>query len=413
MQEIIDLDLPILPLEDPAFSENALSSFVRARERHPWLASCEFGLVVTQYQAMRDLLWLDHSMVTANAGVVEIMGAEGTEWGRFQHEMLGARQGEEHKRIRSVIAPAFTPRQAKRHRPLMRRVIGELLDQWAPKGAFDFEEFAALFPISVMCGLIGAPSAAVPEIRSSLETFGLSFSLDRALLPDLENATKLLDGFVQDLVRERRKSRSPDKEKDLLEILVETLDEGRLTERELHDLLIFALVAGYDTSKNALTLLMDVMIQRPEIYQRCAVDLDYCRKVTEENFRFLTTSTIPRLTTRDLIYDDVRIPSGTMLFFPVSIAGQDAQSFGSPEQFDPGRPDLKQHLTFGMGMHICVGQFIARAQIQEGLHLIAQRLKNPRRTGPSAWRPFYGVWGLQNLPIEFEPAPAHEHEVAE
>jgi cytochrome P450 len=97
-----------------------------------------------------------------------------------------------------------------------------------------------------------------------------------------------------------------------------------------------------------------------------------------------------------------------MLFFPVSIAGRDAAAFGHADQFDPEREDLKKHLTFGMGMHICLGQFIARAQIQEGLHLIAQWIRNPRRVGPSGWRPFYGVWGLRGLPIEFDPAPASE-----
>ena len=408
MQELADLDLPVLPMEDPAFSEDPLPQFDAAREQHPWLASCAFGYVVTQYQAMRDLLWLDHSMTTANAGVIEIMGAEGTEWGRFQKEMLGAQKGEPHKRIRSVIAPAFTPQQANRHRLLMRKVIAELLDEWAPKGAFDFEEFAAFFPITVMFGLIGASPRAVPQIRKSLETFGLSFSLDRELLPELEKATKELDAFVQDLVAARRKKRRSDGDRDLLEILIETLDSGGLSERELYDLLIFSLVAGYDTSKNALTLLMDVMIQRPEIYRRCAEDLEFCRKVIEENFRYLTTSTIPRLITRDLTYRDVTIPVGTMLFFPVSIAGRDEEAFGHPDEFDPERPDLRKHLTFGMGIHICLGQFIARAQIQEGLHQIAQRITNPRRVGPSAWRPFYGVWGLRGLPMEFDPAPARK-----
>ncbi|MCB2060287.1 MAG: cytochrome P450 [Novosphingobium sp.] len=408
MQKLAELDLPDLPMEDPAFSENPLPHFAAAREMHPWLATCAFGFVITQYDAMRDLLWLDHSMTTANQGVVDIMNAEGTRWGRFQKEMLGARQGEAHKRIRSVIAPAFTPQQANRHRSLMRKVIADLLDEWAPKRAFDFEEFASHFPITVMCGLIGAPPEAVPRIRASLEAFGLSFSLDREHLPMLEDAMKLLDAFVQDLVAERRKNRRSDGERDLLEILIDTLESGGLSERELYDLLIFALVAGYDTSKNALTLLMDAMIQRPDLYQRCADDFRFCQKVTEENFRYLTTSTIPRLTTKDLTYRDVIIPAGTMLFFPVSIAGRDKLAFEHADDFDPERPDLRKHLTFGMGVHICLGQFIARAQIQEGLHQIAQRIRNPRRVGPSAWRPFYGVWGLRGLPIEFDPAPAQE-----
>ena len=408
MQEITELKLPNLLMEDSAFSEDPLPHFAAARDQHPWLATCAFGFVITQHGAMRDLLWLDHSMTTANRGVIDIMNAEGTEWGRFQKEMLGAQQGEAHKRIRSVIAPAFTPQQAKKHRPLMRKVIAQLLDEWAPKGAFDFEEFASHFPITVMCGLIGAPPEAVPQIRTSLEAFGLSFSLDRAHLPMLEDAMKQLDAFVQNLVETRQVHRQTDGERDLLEILLETLESGGLSERELYDLLIFMLVAGYDTSKNALTLLMDAMIQRPDLYERCAQDPEFCRNVTEENFRYLTTSTIPRLTTKDITYRDVLIPAGTMLFFPVSIAGRDKLAFEHADDFDPGRADLKKHLTFGMGVHICLGQFIARAQIQEGLHQIAQRIQNPRRVGPSSWRPFYGVWGLRGLPIEFDPAPARE-----
>src|SRR5690606_26323859 len=129
-------------------------------------------------------------------------------------------------------------------------------------------------------------------------------------------------------------------------------------------------------------------------------------KVVEENFRYLTTSTIPRRVTRDIDYRDVLIPEGTLLFFPVSIAGRDATAIENPEAFDPDRDQTRKHMALGMGVHICLGQFIARAQIEEGLHLIAQRIRNPRRTGPSGWRPFYGVWGLKGLPIEFDPAPA-------
>ncbi len=413
MPTITELELPSLPMEDPAFSEAPLPQFAAAREQHPWLATCAFGFVITQYDAMRDLLWLDHSLTGAYDNVVEAMQARGTQWGRFQQESLLAQKGEPHARIRKVLAPAFTPQQANRHRPLMRETIATLLDEWVPKGAFDFEEFASFFPISVMARLIGAPAEAIPGLRSSMEAFGLSMSMDPAFLPQLERATEVLDAFGQDLVAERRKARAAGRRgDDMLEILLDTVESGGLSERELYDLLIFLFVAGYDTSKNALTLLMDAMIRNPEMYERCAEDLDYCRKVTEENFRYLTTSTIPRVTTRDITYRDVLIPAGTMLFFPVSVSGRDPTAIADPDSFDPERQGDKKHITFGLGVHICLGQFIARAQIQEGLHQIAQRIRNPRRVGPSTWRPFYGVWGLRGLPIEFDPAPARALETA-
>ncbi len=403
MQKITELTLPHLRMEDAGFARDPWPHFVTAREQHPWLATCAFGHVVHQYDAIRDLLWLDHSMEGAYDSVVEIMQARGTPWGRFQQESLLASTGEAHKRIRNVLAPAFTPQQAERHRPLMRKVIAALLDDWAPKGAFDFEEFASYFPITVMCSLIGASPAAIPQLRSSMEAFGLSLSMDPKYLPALQQATETLDAFAQDLVAERRKARRPAGEEDMLEVLLKTVDEGGMSERELYDLLIFLFVAGYDTSKNALTLLMHVLIDRPDLYARCAEDPAFCRKVVEENFRFHSTATIPRLTTKEIVYRDVLIPEGSMLFFPVSIAGRDPSAFEDADRFDPERDQAKKHLAFGLGVHICLGQFIARAQIAEGLHQIAQRIGNPQRSGESGWRPFFGVWGLKGLPITFAP----------
>jgi len=402
MLAIKEITLPHLSMEEADFAENPWPYFATAREQHPWLATCAFGFVVHQYDAMRELLVLDDSMQGAYDNVVEIMQARGTPWGRFQQESLLAQDGNSHQRIRSVLAPAFTPRQANRHRPLMRKVISELLDEWAPKGAFDFEEFASYFPITVMSSLIGASPDAIPQLRSSMEAFGLSLSMDMEHLPALQNATEVLDRFAQDLVAERRADSDRTHKEDLLAILLQTLEDGSLSERELYDILIFLFVAGYDTSKNALTLLMHVLIDRPDLYQRCAEDLAFCQKVVEENFRFHTTATIPRLTNKDIHYRDVLIPAGTMLFFPVSVAGRDPTAIDNPESFDPEREQAKRHLAFGRGVHLCLGQFIARAQIEEGLHQIAQRFRNPRRTGLSGWRPFYGVWGLKGLPIEID-----------
>jgi cytochrome P450 len=408
MPSIAELTLHHLPMEDPNFSADPWPELEKARQQHPWLANCAFGYVVHQYDAMRDLLWLDHSLVGAYHDVVDIMEAEGTPWGRFQHESLLAQTGDAHRRIRSVLAPAFTPQQAAKHRPLMKKVIAELLDEWAPKGAFDFELFASLFPITVMCSLIGAPTDAIADLRASMEAFGLSMSMDKQFLPHLNKATEVLDAFAQDIVAKRRAARKPAGEEDMLEILIATQEQGKLSERELYDLLIFLFVAGYDTSKNALTLMMDALIDRPEMYQRCAEDLAWCKKVSEENFRYLTTSTIPRIVTKDIEYKDTLIPRGTLLFFPVSISGRDP-AIERGGEFDPERDHTqKKHITFGMGVHICLGQFIARAQIEEGLHQIARRLRNPTRVGPSGWRPFFGVWGMKGLPIAFETAPTLE-----
>ena len=154
-----------------------------------------------------------------------------------------------------------------------------------------------------------------------------------------------------------------------------------------------------------MTLTMHALLDRPDIYARCATDLQYCDKVVEESLRFRSPATMSRLLGEDIAYRDVLLPAGIMLWFTSNVSGRDPRSFGHADEFLPERERKDRHLAFGRGMHICLGQFIARAQINEGLHLIAQRIKNPRRAGPMGFRPFFGVGGVDGLPIEFEQVP--------
>jgi cytochrome P450 len=400
---VAEMELPYLPMETPEFSRNPYPFLDQAREQHPWLARGAFGYVIHEYAAIQDVLRLDGPLLSDYSGIVEAMGAKNTPWGDWTERHLLSAQAGTHKRIRDALSSKFTPRAANQHRELMRKVLSDLLDEWAPKGAFDFEEFASYFPISVLCTLIGAEPGVVSGLRASLEALGLSASMLKEHVPALQEGFIHMDAFVQDLVKRRRDGERLRPEPDMLDDLIQTVDEGNLSERELYDLLVFLFVAGFDTSKNMLTLIMHFLLDRPEVYQRCASDYDYCRKVMEETFRYCSPATIPRVTAEDLTYRDVTFPAGASLFFTVSLAGRDPTAVKEPESYDQER-ESRRHLAFGMGMHICLGQFIARAQIHEGLHLIAQRLIDPRRAGPSDWRPFYGVWGIRGLPISFTPS---------
>jgi cytochrome P450 len=405
MIPISDLKLPHLAMDEPGFGADPAVHFAQAREQHPWLATCAFGYVVHDYTAIRDLMWMDDKMHIAQQRLIDLMGARNTPWGRFQEENIFALSGAAHKRVRDIVAPAFTPRQANLNRGLMRKVISELLDRWAPKGAFDFEEFASQFPIAVMCSLVGAPLSAIPRLKSSMEAIGLSHSLDRSLLPSMQDAIQVLDDFCRQIIDERRQGVRPGEDPDLLDTLLQVNDEGGLSDRELFDLLITVLVGGYDTSKNLLTMIMYILLDRPDDYARCADDLDFCRKVIEETLRYRSNSTAMRETTQDIVYRDVYIPTGTMLFYALPIALRDPRVVPDPDTFDPERNQDNKHMAFGRGIHLCLGQYIARAQIEEGLHLIAQRITKPKSKGPQGWRPFFGASGISGLPIEFEPAP--------
>jgi cytochrome P450 len=257
-----------------------------------------------------------------------------------------------------------------------------------------------------MCNLLGADAAVVPRLRTSMEALGLSASMQPSILPDLERAMLVMEEYVAELIAGRLKGQRLHDTPDLLDALIAARDTGGISDAELHNLLIFLFVAGYDTSKNMLTLMMHEFLTRPDLYQRCAEDFTYCTKVVEESLRFHSPANTARMTYREFEYRDVAFPKDIMLYFPNGVIGRDPKIFENPDDIDPERENANRHIAFGSGVYMCLGQHIARAQIQEGIHLIAQRLKNPKLAGPVSHRPFPGVWGLKGLPIEFTTASA-------
>ncbi|MDG2001827.1 MAG: cytochrome P450 [Novosphingobium sp.] len=404
MQEISELDLPYLAMEEPWFAADPGPQFSGAREQHSWIARSDLGYVVTNYQAVRDLMAMDECIGMAFGDIVEMMGAQGTFWGRFQQEHILSKSGPDHKRMRDLLAPAFTPRRANQHRELMQEVISELLDEWAPKAEFDFEEFASHFPIRVMCRLVGAPSEAISGLRESLETMGLSVSMLPELTPKLEEAILRIEDFSQEIISNREATWQSGDEGDLLDLLLQAKQDGGMSRREIADLLIFLLTAGYDTSKNVLTLAMFELVKQPDIYKRMAKDPELCARVFEETMRIHGPTNTSRIVVKDITYRDVSIPAGTMLWFAWSVIARDPAAVDDPDSFNPDRSRDNRHVGFALGPHICLGQHIAKAQIAEGLHQMAQRITNPQSPGPLGWRPFPGVWGIRGLPISFEPA---------
>ena len=410
MPRATELDLPFLDIGQDWFAADPYPHFAAAREKHPWLATSPFGYLINDYKAIREFFHSEEQYAPPYDGLLDVMQAHGTAWGRFQTNHMLAITGERHQRLRAILAPSFTPRQANRHRGIMREVISDLLDAWVPpvgqSGAFDFEQFASYFPITVMCRLIGQSPEAIQPIRSSLETLGLSVCMDPDFLPQLEDATLVLEQFVGQFVADRRAGKRLSEDEDLLDLLLRNQAEGGLDDAELENILIFLFVAGYDTSKNILTIMMALLADRPEMFARCGESIDYCRKVIRETFRYMSTAPALRMLGRDWEYRGVVLPEGSMIWFPLNVIGRDPRVADDPETFDPDRAHANPPIPFGLGAHICLGQYIAKAQLEEGLHLIAQRITNLRSTGPAGWRPYPGTWGIKGLPITFEAAEA-------
>src|SRR6202008_4734027 len=143
---------------------------------------------------------------------------------------------------------------------------------------------------------------------------GLSTSMDKRLLPAMQEGVVTMEAFADELIADRRAGKRLTEESDLLDSLLETQRGGDLTDLELTDLLIVLFVGGYDTSKNMLTMIMRLMIDRPEIYARCATDADYSKSVVEESFRYHSSTSGQRYLNEDIVYRDVLLEKDALLW---------------------------------------------------------------------------------------------------
>lgn len=403
MVVVAEMSLPQMPVDRIEFAADPDSYLEPARRQHPWLARFSQGYVVHGYEAVEDMLADDENLVPGLGPVIDFYGVRDTMWARFMSEIVLSISGPTHTRLRASVGRAFTPRRANQVRPLMQKVITGLLDEWAPKGEFNFADFAAFFPVTVMCGLLGVSAEPVPRLRAAAENHIASLAMNMATKPLFLAGWEELWAFADALVNEREASGAYDEE-SLLDALIEAKRSGQLDETELRFMVLTVFLAGYDTTKNQLAMTMLLLLDRSEIYVRCAEDNEYCGKVAQEAMRHSGIPTAWRQAAKTFSYDGCEFRKGELLVFLPPLTGRDPSVFPDPLRFDPERENAGRHQAFGRGAHICMGMFLAKAQLQEGLHLIAQRLKNPRLNGEVAWRQFLGSWGLRDLPIAFDPA---------
>lgn len=412
MNAVTEITLPTLPVELPEFSIDPTPYVDAARRQHPWLARFSQGYVVHGYRAAVELLADDAHLKPGFGGVVDFYDVRGSMWARFMEEMILSVSGPKHARLRASVASAFTPRHANQIRPVMRQVITDLIDEWAKPGKLDFAVFASYFPVAVMLGVLGVSPKAIPKIRDALEHQLTSLTLDPATKPLWMAGWEVLWKFADDLVRDGEARAAADAD-SLLERLIAAKNAGKIDDDELRFMILTLVVAGYDTSKNMLTLTMLTLLERPAMYARCAEDKAFCGKAVDEALRMSAIATPYRVVAEDFVYDGFHFPKGAIVVVATSLAGRDPAAFDDPLKYDPERVSPHRHVAFGRGAHICLGQFIARNQLEEGLHLIAQRLHDPKLAGEIVWRPFLGAWGLKAFPIEFELRPAREPAPAE
>lgn len=398
-----ELDLPDLSYLDDADRtwEESREAAEAVAQQH-WLARGLLGFAVLHYDdvvaVLRDKRW--HS---ASGQILEMAGIEDSEWTARRRQSILSAEGDEHVRLRRLVGPAFSPRHADSLRPFMRQVVNDLIDGFVDRGHADIAvDFCEPYPIPIICELFGAPKDDWKQFSHwATDIFRIFNNNLEEDLPAIVRANIELDDYLGELIDRRRDTPTD----DLVTTLIAAEDEGdRLSHDELISLCVAVLMAGTDTTRNQLGCSTYLFAKHPEQWALLREQPELAPRAVEETMRFLgaVRGTV-RIASEDIEYRDVVFPKGTIMATSLSAANLDADTFDDPFVFDITRePSNKPQLTFGSGIHFCLGAALARAEQQEALTIMAERLPNLRLDGEVEWKPnSFGIWGPASLPVAF------------
>jgi cytochrome P450 len=389
-------DVPLFDILDPTFRVD--SPAVRAAADASWWARTSIGIAVLRYQECLTLL-RDRRL---RHGSLDVLAAYGVTTGLFAdwlRAMLLNLEGHPHQRQRQLVSKAFTQRSVDVLRPFMRAKAHELVDGFADDGGCEFmTTFADPYPAWVIAELLGIPAERFTAFLGWATDMGLGFSPDAAAEQAcIDAAVAGLYACCDELTAQRRE----DPGEDLISALITAeVDGERLSAAELRILVSTLVFAGQDTTRNQLGLAMTTFTQHPEQWRLLAQRPELASTAVEELMRVNpTTPVIGRMVTEDFTFQGVDIPAGTHIALFVAAANTEPDTFGdAPFDITAQRP---AQLTFGGGIHYCLGVWLARTEMREALPILASRLGDITLAGPVPSRPHLGITGPITLPLRF------------
>jgi cytochrome P450 len=399
---VYELDLPDVDTVGMGRDE-ALAAIAEAR-RHHWLARSPLGFSLSRQEDCVSLL-RDRRFHNALSLLRQMNGLEPDGPENERRQSILSMEGDDHARLRRLVAPAFTPAAADRLRPFMREVVGGLVDSFAPAGRCEVVvDLCEPYPIPIICELLGAPKEDWRQFSAWATDIFRIFNQNLAEdLPLIEAANAALEDYLADLIAERRVAPGD----DLLSVLIAIEEEGdRLSTEELVSLAVAVLMAGTDTTRNQLACALALFAEYPEQWALLADRPDLAPRAVEEAMRYLgaVRGTV-RFAPEDVVFRDVLFPKGTLVFVSLAGANRDPDNWEAPDAFDITRERKTLQMTFGSGIHHCMGAALARAELQEALVLLSRRLPGLATAGPVEWKPTtFGIWGPDRLPLSFSPS---------
>ncbi len=316
----------------------------------------------------------------------------------------------DHRRVRSLVSSAFTQRRVAALEPAIEQMTDALLDELAELGAggaeVDFMEyFAYRLPVTVICELLGVPEADRYLFRPLGRELTAVLELvdDFAGLAAADEASRELRRYFGELAERRR----TDPHDDLVSALVHVNDaqDGRLSDVELLANVVLLFVAGFETTTNLLGNGLCLGFENPEVLARVRAGEIPVSDYVEEVLRY---DSPVQLTGRFVLTEGARVGElpiavGAQILMLMGAAHRDPARFPNPDVFDPTRPD-NVPLSFGAGIHYCLGQGLARLEAQVAFRKLFARFPQLGLAGPPTRQDRLVLRGYQSLPVSLGSA---------
>lgn len=403
MPLVTELDLPTLDPSDPELKGDRwhYEAGALAESKH-WLARSPLAHIVLDREAGEFFL-RSRSAEFPGRMIGELFGiTDGPLHDQIEANIIN-QSGEVHRRLRGLVNPALTPRAADRWRPAMREILADLFSE-LESDRFDFvSRFSRPYPSQTIARVIGAP--AVDANRLHDWSGWIQRQFDPIALSDPETVAiiqaKVAEFYAWiDPLIERRRGEPGE---DLITTLIRTEEEGeRLSDRELRNLVLNLLVGGVDTTQSQLSHAIRLLAGAPDQWQalREAPEELVPRAVSEVlRYEPVTAFTARRLTD-EVNYRDVTFPAGTLLAICSLTGNRDPEAFVDPSTFDIlSERERVRPLTFGAGIHYCVGANLARAELEEALRFLAERVESITLGGLVELQAVSGIYGVEKLDV--------------
>jgi cytochrome P450 len=319
-----------------------------------------------------------------------------------------------HTRYRGTVAKAFNARVVTALRPAIEEIIDEEIDRFIDQGSVNMKKmFSETVPVRVIVKTLNLPEDSQADIKrwSDDTTAGIGAHLpdDRAI--EAAHGVVELQRFMVAEITKRLEHPSD----DIIGMLVEAdlpLDDGtvrKLILEEAMGILQALIGAGNETTTKLFSQMLLYLAENPDQWRRLKADPTRAAAIAEESLRLSTpTQGLYRVTTTETQIDGVPIPKGARVFIAFAAGNRDPAVFPNPHEFDPDRPNVRDHLALGGGVHFCLGAPLARLETVVALEKLAQRWESFTLSSGStvAFEPSFVLRGLTELNIDFVRAPA-------